>query len=438
MKKYLFLILAVSTLNFKPARRRLILLLLAGGLQTLNCFSQTPERQVISSSGGDYSNTSLQFNFTIGEAVVQTFQNSGLILTQGFQQPSLSTQNCNLTLTVTVVNSTCNQQNGSATVSVSGGTQPYRYAWTSGDTLATADSLAAGLYMLTVTDSLGCSASAMATVSNTNGPSITAHTIINATCFGSANGAINITVSGGATPYTFLWSNGAATQNISGLSAAAICTPAACGNNNGAALITVTGGVQLYFYSWNNGLSTQQSDTLSPGVYIVTVTDANSCSASPLMISINTVNGTVVTIDSIIQTGCSGNAGAIYVSVSGGNQPYTYNWSDTSNTQDITQLSAGNYQLTVTDSSGCIGTIAATISYTQLTVPQICIVTVDSIENKNLIVWEKEITTNIHLYNIYREGSWAGYYYLAGSKLYDSVSQFLDVNSNPKMRAYRY
>ncbi|MBI5220095.1 MAG: SprB repeat-containing protein [Bacteroidia bacterium] len=468
MKKYLFLIFVVLTLNLKPARRRLVLLLLAGGLQTLNCHAQTLERQVVSSSGGYYSNTSLRFNFTIGEAVIQTFQNSGFILTQGFQQPSLSTQNCNLTLSVTVVNSTCNQHNGSATVNPDGGAQPYRYAWTSGDTLATADSLAAGMYMVTVTDAQACSAFTLATVSNTNGPVISAHTITNLTCFGSGNGAINITVSGGTTPYTFLWSTGATTEDISNLTAGpyeieitdftgcmatasyfvgqpnqvnavTTTTPASCGNTNGAATITATGGAQPYSFAWSNGGTVATQTNLAPGVYSVIVTDSLGCTNGfPLMVSINTANGPVVTIDSVIQSGCSGNNGAIYVSVSGGNPPYIYNWSNSLHTQDITQLAPGDYQLTVTDSLGCIGSTGATISHTQPATPKICIVTVDSIEHKNLIVWEKEVTTSIDYYNVYREGSWAGYYFLAGSKSYNSMSAFLDVNSNPHQRAYRY
>jgi len=77
MKNLLFLILAVLTLNLR--------------LSTLNCFAQTLERQVISSSGGEYSNINLNLNFTVGEAVTETFGNTSLILTQGFQQPKQDT-----------------------------------------------------------------------------------------------------------------------------------------------------------------------------------------------------------------------------------------------------------------------------------------------------------------------------------------------------------
>ncbi|MBI5217936.1 MAG: T9SS type A sorting domain-containing protein [Bacteroidia bacterium] len=373
-----------------------------------------------------------------------------------------------LTLNVTTISASCGQHNGSATVSVTGGTQPYYYAWTSGDTLATADSLEAGMYMVTVTDAHGCSKFTLATVSNTNGPVITAHVITNLTCYESGNGAINITVSGGTTPYAFSWTTGATTEDISNLTAGpyeieitdftgcmatasyfvsqpnqvnavATTTPASCGNTNGVATITVTGGTQPYSFVWSNSGTGATQTGLAPGVYTVTITDSHSCTGgAPLMVSINTANGPVVAIDSVIQSGCSGNDGAIYVSVSGGNPPYTYNWSDSSHTQDIVQLAPGNYQLTVTDSLGCIGSTGATISHTQPATPQICIVTVDSIEHKNLIVWEKEVTTSIDYYNVYREGSWAGYYFLAGSKPYNSMSTFLDVNSNPHQRAYRY
>ncbi|OFY96566.1 MAG: hypothetical protein A2491_11070 [Bacteroidetes bacterium RIFOXYC12_FULL_35_7] len=425
-------------------------------------------RTGITSAGGYQKTGNVCLSYSIGQTVYSTLHNGNNFIRQGFQQPLLNTQNCNLLLNVVTTNATCGLHNGSAMVTVSGGTQPYRYLWSSGDTLATADSLAAGIYMVTVTDSLGCSKFALATISNTNGPAITAHTITNLTCYGLSNGAINITVSGGTMPYIYSWSSGATTEDISNvtvgpyeieitdhlgciatasyfvnqpdqLNTIVTTTFASCGSSNGTAAITVTGGTQPYTYAWSNGGNNASQANLDPGVYTVSIMDSHSCTSdAPILISINTLNGPIVSIDSVIQCGCNGNDGAIYVSVSGGNSPYTYDWSNLSHTQDITQLSTGNYQLTVTDILGCIGTTNATINNTQPATPQICIVTVDSIEHKNLIVWEKEVTTSIDHYNVYREGSWAGYYFLAGSKPYNSLSTFLDLNSNPHQRAYRY
>ncbi|MBI5217417.1 MAG: SprB repeat-containing protein, partial [Bacteroidia bacterium] len=468
MKKYLFLILAVLILNLRPclavrqaARRRLVLLLLAGGLQTLNCHAQTLERQVISSSGGEYSNTSLQFNFTICEAVVQTFQNSGLILTQGFQQPSIV--NCNdtviynyssicsgdsiflggmwqttagiyhdtlqtsagcdsivittlsiiplpvahlgndtticanasITLTATgntncfyhwnngltgsaitvsnsgvysvtvtnsygcsandnitvtkyspiqivinAVNTICGQNMGSATALVTGGTLPYNYLWSNGDTTDVALNLASGIYILYITDLNHCQNSATALISTTNGPNITVQNVTNVSCNGGSDGAISINVTGGAQPYHFEWSNGdTINQNISNLAAgpyeiivtdnagcqavrsinitqpgnisiSIITTDATCGNADGSASATVTGGTQPYSYSWSNDSTSSNIQHLTSNIYTLTVTDAHSCIATNTT-AITETGAPTVTIDSVINATCSAYNGAI-------------------------------------------------------------------------------------------------------------------------------
>ncbi len=127
-------------------------------------------------------------------------------------------------------------------------------------------------------------------------------------CNGGNDGSISIEVSGGFTPYTYLWSNNEMTQNISGLSAGnytctitdstgtmvisdviAITEPAAIelmtsvtdesefGANDGAIDLTVNGGTPGYTYLWNNGATTQNIANLAPGDYCVTITDANGC-----------------------------------------------------------------------------------------------------------------------------------------------------------------
>jgi hypothetical protein len=109
-----------------------IIFFLNGILLSLYLNSQTTERQVISSSGSGYANAVLNFNFTSGEPVAETFEGSNLIFIQGFQQPLDSTA---LLLTVTSSNTLCGSEDGTASVSVSGGTAPYSYLWTTGDTV---------------------------------------------------------------------------------------------------------------------------------------------------------------------------------------------------------------------------------------------------------------------------------------------------------------
>ncbi len=133
--------------------------------------------------------------------------------------------------------------------------------------------------------------------------------ITNLSCFGDNSGAIDITVFGGVAPYTFLWANGAATEDITGLSSGdyhitvtddngcsftgiytvaqpnlllldLFATCATNGENNGTVTATVSGGVAPYAYEWTNGITAPTNENLFAGVFGITVTDANGCTVS--------------------------------------------------------------------------------------------------------------------------------------------------------------
>ncbi|MGP8214677.1 MAG: T9SS type A sorting domain-containing protein [Bacteroidia bacterium] len=338
-----------------------------------------------------------------------------------------------LVISVKVTPSTCGKNNGTITATVTGGTSPYTYAWSNGDTLATADSLGAGIYNLTVIDKNGCSLSQSQsiTVSDTNGPSITLSSVIENRCFGASNGAINITVSGGKPPYKYSWSNGATTANISGLangpykikvtdtngcsdfmntititSPPAIAlttsvTSAACGSANGNVSVSATGGTAPYLYSWNTSATTSSISNIGAGTYIVTVTDKNGCKDSADA-SVSNTSGPVVNINSIVADSCTtGNTGSISISVSGGASPYNYVWSNGATTSNIGNLAAGTYNVTVTDSTGCKGTANAQVSNTLPSGISICIVSVDTESMHNIIVWDKTGLTGIDSLKLY-------------------------------------
>lgn len=107
--------------------------------------------------------------------------------------------------------------NGSATVSVSGGPMPYTYLWSNLQTTQSISNLTVGNYSVTATDGTG--ATATTTVAITQ-PSIlsVSHTLTNSSCLNNS-GSANVIVNGGTIPYSYLWSNGSGTQNISGLGA---------------------------------------------------------------------------------------------------------------------------------------------------------------------------------------------------------------------------
>src|SRR5205823_2683607 len=97
--------------------------------------------------------------------------------------------------------------------------------------------------------------------------------------------------------------------------------------------------------------------------YNVTVTDGNGCSST----SSATVNATSLNITSTINatgTICTANSGSVTVAPTNGTANYTYNWSNTGNAATISNLSGGNYQVTITDANGCSGTASTTVTTT--------------------------------------------------------------------------
>jgi len=123
----------------------------------------------------------------------------------------------NITFTTTTAN--CGLAMGSATAYPSGGTTPYTYQWNNGQTGQTATSLHAGTYSVTVTDGDNCTFDGSVTVSGSGSLSSSINNVVNETCLPGGDGSIDLNVSGGTPPYTYLWSNGATTQDIFNLSA---------------------------------------------------------------------------------------------------------------------------------------------------------------------------------------------------------------------------
>src|SRR5207249_4115906 len=132
--------------------------------------------------------------------------------------------------------------------------------------------------------------------------------------------------------------------------------------------LTPTGGSSPYTYSWSNGATTQDLTGLGAGTYTVTLTDANGCTATTTVIltepGILGDNFSLSTYAGGFNVTCVGNDGSIDLTVSGGATPYTYSWNNGATSEDLTNLSAGKYIVTITDVNGCSVIDSATLVQT--------------------------------------------------------------------------
>ncbi len=296
--------------------------------------------------------------------------------------------------------------NGSAILTVSGGTAGYSFAWSNGASSQNLNNVAAGSFTVIVTDQLGCTATAAATVTQPSALAI--QTIVtNVSCFGGFDGSVVVNVSGGTPPYTYFWSNdlvggpggsalwpdatlpvhsdlaaGTYTVTITdangctktvtatvteppAISAQAVPTNVLCnGAATGTIALTVTGGTPNYQYNWADlpgSNDPKNRSNLAADTYSVTITDANGCT--------HTAGATVTQPTAIaLQTSTSnascngGTDGAVNLTVTGGSGAYTYHWSNNATTQDLNNVAAGTYSVTVTDANSCTKTATATVN----------------------------------------------------------------------------
>ena len=135
---------------------------------------------------------------------------------------------------------------------------------------------------------------------------------------------------------------------------------ASCGANDGSIAANPSGGSSPYTYSWSNGASTSSATNLAVGTYSVTITDANGCSAS-YTDSITTGSSMNVTLTTIDAT-CGQNNGEASIVINSGTPPFSYLWSDGDTNTTDTSLVAGNYFIIVKDSAGCADSIGVLIN----------------------------------------------------------------------------
>ena len=298
-----------------------------------------------------------------------------------------------LSATETHLNIACfGQSTGAIDLIPVGGTFPYTYDWSNGATLEDLTGLPIGNYSVLVTDIQGCTTSIATTLTQPNSPLVFSNALTDVLCFSDSTGAISITTSGGALPYSYVWSNGAVTEDLNNINAGVytfnltdaggcqildtftinqptlldvslVSSNVSCfGGNNGDIDISVIGGITPYVYAWSNGESTQDISQLFPGIYSLLVTDANNCTKTASAL-ITEPALPLTAVETHVNILCFGNAtGSIDITPNGGTPSYTYSWSNGATTQDLTNVVAGNYNLIITDSLGCTFNISVTLT----------------------------------------------------------------------------
>jgi gliding motility-associated-like protein len=283
-----------------------------------------------------------------------------------------------------------NGNDGTATVNVSGGTPNYTYNWSTFpvQTTQTVTNLSSNLYNVTVTDGNSCTMVGDTTITEPTMLTLAIDTN-RVTCFGAMDGEGIPTVGGGTAPYSYLWSNGDTNQIADtlggGFHSLTVTDSLGCmvttnfgiyeptqitnsfttqqvtcfGLSDGWASVTAAGGVgSNYTYQWslNTGSQTGQfANNLSGGTYAVTTRDMENCSVvntvfvlAPVLVFVDTMYSTPA-ICHYSNEGTVGTAG------SGGSGILTYNWDNGQTGTNLTNLTRGQYTVTIADVNGCVG-----------------------------------------------------------------------------------
>ncbi len=296
-----------------------------------------------------------------------------------------------INLTSEITDENCGDHEGAINITVAGGIQPYTFLWSNSETSEDIDELEQGDYTVTITDQSGCTKEKSFHITNYTGNcipdcdiEITNVGITDEYC-GDSNGTIDLTIFTSRSPYSVSWSNGATTDDISLLSEGEYTititdekgceliqsynienqsgdfeifdyqtTQETCGNGTGSIDITINGGAGPYSYLWSNAATTEDITNLNAGEYTVTVTDANICSVSKIITVINNSGDLEQTWGNTVNEVCGNSEGSIDILIEGGAEPYSFNWSNGANTEDLINISEGTYYCTVTDDAGCI------------------------------------------------------------------------------------
>lgn len=278
---------------------------------------------------------------------------------------------------------------GTASANVTGANGSLTYLWSNGASTADVTGLSPGTYTFTATDEEGCEIMGEVMVDEPPPVEVNIDEVSAVSCFEGTDGSIDITANGGTGMLSYLWDNGvgliedpenlsAGTYTVS-VQDANNCTEVASVDvtepeeilvstfstgesmvdaNDGTASVEVTGGTLPYMYLWSSGDTSDMIIDKSPGLYTITITDDNGCTAMA-DVSIDSIECSLSVTETITDPECAGDStGAIRLEVSGGTDPITYNWEGGSFSGELNNLVSGTYEVTVSDAEGCVTSIS--------------------------------------------------------------------------------
>ncbi len=371
----------------------------------------------------------------------------------------------NPSIAMSVQPSSCGENDGSASATVTGANGNYTEYWSTGEnSTGSVSDLAPGTYYYNIEDDMGCKATAQANVQATG---LTVNGTVSApTCHNGNDGSIDLSLSGFTDP-TLLWSTGQGSTTISDLSPGTyevtvwdnpdckvtetftlvnpdkfsvdfdITLPSTCNSGDGEiTMISENNAVGAVNYTWSTGATGSSLTGIDNGLYTVTA-QSGGCDFTKSF----TINSTSspFAMANIIHADCGEDNGSINLiaSANAGEQITSIEWDNGATVQNISGLAPGVYGVEITQSDGCSSDFEFEVKTKRPAMQEICMVSVDSLTNTNLVIWEKPTAEDIDYYNIYRE-TVVGEFQKVGEVSYADISVFNDVVASPQVRSWRY